>query len=219
MPYRGIMFDLDGTLANTLPDILAAANHAVTTIGLPPINTERCRKLVGYGARHLLAGALGDNATEEDIVAATDRFRTYYAQRGLEFVQPYDGISSLLNALEARGMALSILSNKPDPAVHQVTSHLFDTTRFGAIQGACDQLPLKPDPTAALAVAAKVGLPVDQWAYVGDTAVDVETGLAAGMLAVGVTWGFRDEVELSAAGADVIINTPMELLDHLPASR
>ena len=215
MRIRGIMFDLDGTLANTLPDILAAANHAVTTANLPPVDVEQVRRLVGYGARHLLEGALGPDATEAEITAGLARFRGYYADHGLDYVQAYDGIDDLLDALEARGIVLTILSNKPDPAVHQVATHLFAASRFRVIQGACDELPLKPDPTAAHAVAEKAGLPPDQWAYVGDTAVDIKTGHAAGMCAVGVTWGFRDRAELTGANADVIIDAPMELMQHL----
>jgi len=213
--YRGIMFDLDGTLADTLPDIVAAANHAVTSVGLLAISVEQCRELVGFGPRHLIAGALGDGATEEQISSAIQHFRDYYAERGLDFVKPYPGIPELLTTLQDRGMVLSVLSNKPDPAVHQVASHLFAPGIFHVIQGACDAYPLKPDPTAARTVAATVGLPAEAIAYVGDTAVDIETGHAAGMLAVGVTWGFRDREELSGAGADVIIDHPSELLKHI----
>jgi len=215
MSYRGIMFDLDGTLANTLPDIMAAANHTVTSFGQAPISVEQCRALVGHGARHLLAGALGDHADGDLIGSAVQQFRAYYATHGLQFVKAYPGIPELLDSLQARGMKLSILSNKPDPAVHQVTSHLFDPNRFEVVQGHREAFALKPDPAAALNIARTVGIPAEQWAYVGDTAVDVATGKAAGMLAVGVTGGFRDEVELSEAGAELILRAPMELLGHL----
>jgi len=212
--YDAVMFDLDGTLADTLADILAGTNHTLSELGRPTIDVDRCRQLVGKGAEFLVSGALGPRAAN-NVAKGLKLFRAYYAEHGLDYVRAYKGIPQLLDQLAQRRITMAILSNKPEPAVHQVVSHLFGENHFRLARGQRFEPgapPLKPHPGGAIAIADEIGIPPDRWLYVGDTQVDMQTANAAGMFAVGVLWGFRDEAELREGGAGVIIRKPLELM-------
>ncbi len=206
------MFDLDGTLADTLADIAAAANHAIGLLGHPAIELQRYRYLAGQGLRYLIEHALEGHGTDDEIEQGMAAFKAYYADHFTDFTEPFDGIPQVLDALAATGVKTSVLSNKPDAATHHVMGEVFSAWTFDVIRGAVDGVPLKPDPTSALLVAEQLGVAPQRTAYVGDTRVDMETANAAGFFAIGVTWGFRDEPELRDAGADAIISHPRELL-------
>ena len=214
MPYQVAIFDLDGTLADTLADIAAAANYALTQLDRPTLDIERYPALVGRGAEWLMAGAIGaDHAHEHK--RGLRLFRDYYHTRGTEHTRLYPGVAELLDTLRYRGLKLAVLSNKPDPAVQQVLATFFSRWQFDAAQGQRDGMPLKPDPTAALGIARKLAIKPRNCLYVGDMAIDMQTARAAGMFGVGVLWGFRDEPELRNAGAQAIISLPGQLLDLL----
>lgn len=213
MTFDAVMFDLDGTLADTLTDIAAAANHALTRLGRPTFPVSRYRYLAGQGLQWLMTEAMG--ADHGHLVeAGMSAFRAYYAEHSMDHTAPYDGISDLLDVLTERKVTLAVLSNKPDAATQQVVADVFDRWRFDAVRGQRDDTPLKPDPAGALAIVSKLGIPADRWLYVGDTNVDMQTAKAAGMFALGVLWGFRDEPELRASGADAIIAHPREVLRY-----
>ena len=217
MTYDAVMFDLDGTLADTLADILAGTNHALSQLGRPTIDVDRCRQLVGKGAEYLVSGALGPSSKDQ-VAEGLKLFRSYYAERGLDHVRAYDGIPQLLDRLSQRQIPIAVLSNKPEPAVHQVVSHLFGPGAFRLARGQRFEPgapPLKPHPGGATAIADELGIPPARWLYVGDTRVDMQTANAAGMFAIGVLWGFRDEAELRDGGAGVIIREPMELMQAI----
>lgn len=214
MKHQAVMFDLDGTLADTLADITSAGNHVLARLGHPPIDQERYRYLAGQGARSLLCTALGPEK-EHLVPEGLAMFRAYYEVHGLDHVRPYRGIPDLMQELTKRGIRMAILSNKPEAAVHQVVQHLFDDDLFEIARGHLETpgAPgLKPDPAGALAIADQFGIEPAAWIYVGDTRVDMETAHAARMFAVGVLWGFRDELELRESGAEAIIREPSELL-------
>lgn len=215
MTYRGIMFDLDGTLADTLDGIALAGNHAFTTLGGEGFDRQRYRHLAGQGLEHLIRTGLGDRADNAAVTRGMALFRGYYAEHWRETTRPYDGIAELLDELTARRLALAVLSNKPDAATQEVMAHTFARWRFDAVRGHREGAPLKPDPAAALAIAAELSIPPDRWLYVGDTDVDMRTANRAGMFAVGVLWGFRDQAELRESGARAIITEPAALLDLL----
>ena len=215
MTYRGIMFDLDGTLADTLDGITQAGNHAFESLGGERFDRQRYRYLAGPGLEYLIRTGLGDTAGDEAVTRGMALFRAYYAEHWRETTRPYPGIADLLDALTARHLTLAVLSNKPDAATQEVMSHTFARWRFDAVRGHRDGAPLKPDPAAALDIAAELDIAPDRWLYVGDTDVDMRTGTGAGMFAVGVTWGFRDEAELRESGARAIIADPAALLDWL----
>ena len=210
--YDAIMFDLDGTLADTLADIAAACNHAIGELGRPPIELPKYRYLAGQGLRYLIEHALEGEGSEAEIEQGMEAFRSFYSVHYLDHTGPFDGMPEVLDALAVSPIKTAVLSNKPDPATRTVMAEVFSQWSFDVIRGALPDVPLKPDPTSALAVAAEVGVVPERWVYVGDTRVDMETAKAARFYAVGVLWGFRDEPELREAGADVIISDPRELL-------
>lgn len=211
MPYRAAIFDLDGTLADTLDDLAEAVNHVLGTFDLAPIATDRYRLLVGQGLTYLITHALGSDH-QHLLPQGISRFHDYYAAHKYDHSKPYPGIENLLVELAGRGIALGVLSNKPDPATQEMVRHLLADHTFQVIRGHREPTPLKPDPTAAHAIADELGLPPRQCAYIGDTRVDMLTGKRAGMFTVGVTWGFRSEAELHEHHADAIIHEPAELI-------
>lgn len=213
--YDAVMFDLDGTLADTLADIAAACNHAIGQLGKPPIELPAYRYLAGQGLEYLIEHALDGDGTEEQIERGMAGFRTYYGEHYTDQTKPFDGTPAVLDALVKSPMAMAVLSNKPDPATRTVMDEVFAAWKFDVIRGALPDVPLKPDPTSALDVASSLGILPERWAYIGDTRVDMETAKRAGFFAVGVLWGFRDEPELRDAGADVIISHPSELFGVL----
>ena len=212
------MFDLDGTLADTLADIAASGNYALARLGLPPVPVPRYRYLAGQGAHWLVTEALGpDHAAE--IPQAEVFFREYQLSHGIDHTHPYPGIPEVLAGLIQRGLKLAVLSNKPDPATQVAVRAVLGGVRFDAVAGQRAGDPLKPDPNRALAIARQLAIAPERWWYLGDTRVDMETARRAGFFAVGVLWGFRDQPELHAAGAQALIHHPRELLDLIDAAQ
>lgn len=207
---RAAIFDLDGTLADTLADIAAAMNHALAALGLPTHDLAAYRRFVGEGVEQLAIRALPADR-QEVRPALIERYIARYADVLLEASRPYDGIPELLDALAARGVALAVLSNKPDPATQRVVAGLFAPGRFATVLGRRPGVPHKPDPHAALAVAAELGIAPADFVFVGDTAIDMKTAVAAGMLPVGAAWGFRPE-ELAPNGARFVAAHPADVL-------
>jgi phosphoglycolate phosphatase len=207
---RGVLFDLDGTLADTLADIGDAMNFALRERGLPGHAPAAYRGFIGEGVRVLAERAAPglDDASLGALVAAYQR---RYAGHMLDATRAYPGIPELLDALAARRVPMAVLSNKPDEPTARMCDALFGAGRFVAAWGQHPDRPRKPDPAAALALAGKLGVPAAEIAFVGDTAIDMHTARAAAMIAVGVAWGFRAE-ELAAEGAVHTLDRPAELL-------
>ena len=211
--YEAVLFDLDGTLTNTLRDIADAMNRALRLHGLPEFPVEEYRYLVGDGVKKLSERAVRGRA---DVQAAVLRdYQAYYGAHSLETSRPYEGIPELLEALAARGLKLCVLSNKPHADTCHVVSHFFPQIAFTVVQGQLEGVPVKPDPAGALTVARLAQAAPDSFLYLGDTAVDMTCARNAGMHPVGVTWGFRPAEELQAAGAELLIGHPLELLQQL----
>ncbi len=215
MAYDAAIFDLDGTLADTLADIAAAGNHAMRQLGRPEIETPRYRYLAGQGVVALIEDALGDTATPERVEEGVRLFRAYYADHWRDQTGPYPGVPAMLDALHDRGIKLAVLSNKPHAATVQVVAEVFADWSFASVVGHRPEARLKPHPGSGLALAREIGVEPDRCMYVGDTAVDMQTGRGAGFFTVGVTWGFRDEPELREHGAHAIIHHPDDLLQHV----
>ena len=228
---RSVLFDLDGTLANTLADLANATNWALAQLGCPTHPVDAYRFMVGDGARQLCARALP--ADKQPLAEeALQLMRQRYDAHCFDLTKLYAGIPELVDTLSARGCKLAVLSNKPDDFTKRMIAHYFDpncsreshsrlTGSFGAaigpfhiVRGQLPNVPLKPDPTAALQIAEELGIPSRQWLYMGDTNTDMSTARAAGMYAVGVLWGFRDRKELLESGAEALVATPAEAL-HL----
>lgn len=211
MNIRAIMFDLDGTLADSLDDLANATNHALTSLGLPAHPREAYRRMVGDGARVLCERATP--AQRPDLVAEVlRRMQAHYAAHCFDQTRLYPGIADLVAELRRRGLSLAVLSNKPDEFTRRMVAHYFPANPFAVVRGQRAGEPLKPDPTAARRIAAALGIPAAQWLYLGDTNTDMATARAAGMRPVGVLWGFRDREELWASGAAAVVAAPAEVL-------
>jgi phosphoglycolate phosphatase len=205
--FDAALFDLDGTLADTLADIAAAMNAVLTARDLPTHDHAAYRSMVGEGVAVLAARAAPGASV--DLVAA---FRERYLAGLVVETRPFDGVTEALAALAASGKQLAVLSNKPHDATVHIVAQLFPTIAFAAVWGQRPELPRKPDPTAAVALAAVLHTPPARCAFVGDTAVDMETAVRAGMIGVGALWGYRERAELVAAGARHLCATPSELV-------
>ncbi|MFI4862375.1 MAG: HAD family hydrolase [Phycisphaerales bacterium JB063] len=211
MPYDAALFDLDGTLLDTLADLSAAANHALTTLGRPTHPREAYNTFLGQGVRELFVDALGPDH-QHLIDDAIHAHLAYYADHRLDTTGPFPGIDAMLDQLAQRGVKLGVLSNKPDPVTREMIPHFFPHADWAYVRGHRAGTAPKPDPHAALEAIDTLGIPADRWLYVGDTAVDMQTGKGAGMFTVGVSWGFRSVEELRAHGADAIVDDPAELV-------
>jgi phosphoglycolate phosphatase len=210
-PFAAVLFDLDGTLIDSLTDIGIAMNRALEELGHASHPLEAYREFVGAGVRVLAERALRGSAEPQRVEAAVAAFRRHYADHLLDHTRPYPGVVELLSALRAQRVSLAVLSNKYEQATTALVDALF-TGVFAEVRGHVDGAPRKPDPTVALAIAARLGVDPARCAFVGDTAIDMQTARNAGMRAIGVRWGFRDDVELLTAGAHSLLNEPAELL-------
>lgn len=208
--YRAVLFDLDGTLTNTLEDIAFAMNRALRLHGLPEHPVDAYRYMVGDGAKVLAQRAVGERAELAGEVQRT--YQSYYQEHNLERTRPYEGVPELLEALQTQGVKLCVFSNKPHADTCRVVAHFFPQISFAVVRGQVEGVPVKPDPAGALAVAEEAGVAPEDFLYLGDTNVDMRCALRAGMHPVGVTWGFRTAEELRAAGAERLLNHPLELM-------
>lgn len=210
------IFDLDGTLANTLDSIAGFANEALRRCGWNPIlPKEEYRFLVGNGADCLMRRMLSRTAgtyTEEDVVRLRSVYDDLYGADPMREVKEYPGLFSVLQTLKSHGIRLAVLSNKPDRDARAVISHLFPEGFFDRCYGQREEIPRKPAPDGALLIAKELGVPPQNCLYIGDSGVDMETGRAAGMKTVGVLWGFRDREELMEHDADALAKAPEDLL-------
>ena len=212
MPRKAVLFDLDGTLINSLPDISGCMNAVLKQHGLPVHPQDAYRHFIGNGSRVMASRAAG-NVPAETVETLYADYCPLYAAHCYDFSYVYDGIRELLAALRSYGMRLAVFSNKEDPDVLNVINHYFPASTFEVIRGHLPHMPLKPDPAGALAIAAEMGVdPAECW-YLGDTAVDINTCHAAGMNLIAVTWGFRSIEELISAGAERIVDTPAQALE------
>ena len=213
---KAVLFDLDGTLLDTLQDIANSCNAALTRHGFPAHPLPAYRYFVGDGVAVLISRVVPREAHDPTTLAkiAAD-YREAYQKNWNATTRPYDGIPELLDQLTHRGIALTVLSNKPDDFTRRCVKEFLPRWRFAIVQGASEAFPPKPNPSAALHMANALKLPASEFAYLGDTDTDMKTAVSAGMFPVGVKWGFRTAEELARSGAAVIIEQPRQLLDHL----
>jgi len=207
---QAVIFDLDGTLVDSLDDIASALGGAMGDAGLPAPPALTVRAWIGDGARNLVVRAVEGRADVDAVLAS---FRERYRAAPVVKTQLYAGLAAALDALAAPGRSFAILSNKPHDLTKVIADRLLSAWPFAAVFGQRTGMPLKPDPAAALVAADELGVSPARCAFVGDSGVDIETARAAEMRAIGVTWGFRPRAELEAAGADVIVDRPAELLE------
>lgn len=215
MPYSHIIFDMDGTLLNTLEDLGCACNHICKQRGWPTFNIDQYRFKVGNGMPKLVERIIPAEFAGDGRVfqSAYEDFCRYYAAHKEDTTRPYDGIMETLGELQRAGVKLAVLTNKDHSAAVPLTERYFGSGLFDVVQGRIDSLPAKPAAPLTLHVMEQLGAKADTCLYVGDSNVDVETGHNAGLKVAGAVWGFRGEGELRDAGADFLVNTPRDLLD------
>jgi phosphoglycolate phosphatase len=210
--FDAVLFDLDGTLLDTLDDIADAANGVLSSHGYPTHEVDAFRLFVGEGARTLVYRVLPPEARDD---ATVDRmyaeFRREYALNWNAKTRPYDGIPEMLDGVVGRKLKIAVLSNKPDDFTRRCVVELLPRWRFDVVLGHHDGIPAKPDPAGALAVARDLGTPPERIAYLGDSSIDMKTAVASGMFPIGVLWGFRSREELEKNGALALIAKPSEL--------
>lgn len=208
-----VIFDLDGTLLNTIADLGAAANHALVQCGFPTHPISAYPRFVGSGIARLLERVLPESArTPERAVTMRRYFTEYYNAYMADQTVPYAGIPELLSDLTARGIKVAVASNKYQSAVEELINHYFPQITFAAVEGQKEGVPVKPDPSIVFEILGKVPTPKSDVLYVGDSGIDMETARRACVESAGVTWGFRPVAELRAAYADHIVETPESLL-------
>lgn len=213
MSFSAVVFDLDGTLLDSLADIADSANGVLAGFGFPTHGYDAYRFFVGDGVAVLFSRCLPAEARSPEMIAAcVASFRDAYGLRWNRFTRPYDGVAELLTELSRRNFRLAVLSNKPHEFTQQCVDELLSEFRFDAVLGQKEDVPCKPDPKGALRIAATINVEPAKCLYLGDTAIDIRTAQRAGMYPVGALWGFRPGQELEDAGAAVLIADPRELL-------
>ncbi|MCJ7833476.1 MAG: HAD family hydrolase [Deltaproteobacteria bacterium] len=216
MNHKAIIFDLDGTLLDTIDDLTDSMNQALSRFGFLGHDRETYKFFVGDGIEALARRALPpENSNEEMVARCVEAMREEYALRWDKKTRPYPGIPELLDALSQRRWPIAILSNKPNDSSQMVVAKLLPKWPFQIVLGARPTVPQKPDPTSALEIAETMHLPPEQFLYLGDTGTDMKTAVDAGMFPVGVLWGFRTAQELMAHGAKALIEKPLDLLQYL----
>jgi len=211
MAYRAYIFDLDGTLLNTLPDLVRLTNMVLVENGWPERTTEEILSFVGKGGRNLIGRAAPAGTPDAQLDAAFARWRELYPTYGHALTRPYDDIPETLAQLKATGAKLGVLSNKFDAAAQSVIAEHFPGV-FDLVRGECEEIPRKPDPAGLRFMMGQLGVQPADVLYVGDSATDVETALNAGVACVAVSWGYQSCDMLKAAGATTIIDNPSDLL-------
>lgn len=209
--YRTVIFDLDGTLLDTIEDLAAAANYVCRENGWPEHTLEEIKGMVGHGIPNLVKQfSPAEVRSPLIVINTTAQFSQYYGFHNMELTRPYDGIPELLKRLKSSGVKLAVCSNKADPFSRAIVEHYYPGV-FDMVRGSLNGMPVKPDPTALREILQKLDARPETALMVGDSDVDIHTGHNAGLKACGVTWGFRSRENLVEAGADALADTPAEL--------
>ena len=216
MKKKLVIFDLDGTLLNTIDDLATGANHALAVLGYPTHDAATIRSFVGNGINKLLERALPEGEkTEENILRMRSVFIPYYDEHNADLTAPYEGIPELLVRLQNDGVQLAVASNKYQAATEKLVAHFFPNINFVKVLGQRSDVPIKPDPAIVTDILKVAGVGQDAVLYVGDSGVDMLTALNAQVDAVGVTWGFRPKLELSTFPSLGLIDKAEELLNYI----
>lgn len=213
--YKGIIFDLDGTLLDTIDDLGDSMNEVLNLLAYPTFSMDEYKIKVGGGFRGLAINCLPHDIDEATIAKTVELFAEVYDKKYLDKSKAYDGIQDLLDELVSRDILLAVNSNKRNDYTNILTKKFFERIPFVKVYGEREGLPKKPGPYTALEIVDEMGLKLDEVIYVGDTKTDIETANNAGMDSIGVLWGFRDSEELSSYGATYIVERPEEILNYI----
>ncbi len=213
MRYKGVIFDLDGTLVNSIDDIADSMNSVLRAHGYPTHTIDEYKGFVGHGMTNLVIGALPEDArTEARITPCRDAMLAEYGANCLSKTRPYDGIIDLIAALTRLNIERAVFSNKVDHLTKKIMAELFSGCNFAVISGSGPELPEKPDPKGVLAISGHLNIAPGNLVYVGDSDVDMQTACNAGMHPAGALWGFRTKEELISNGAEYLLDHPMDLV-------
>lgn len=215
MAHEGLIFDLDGTLVNSLPGIAMALNAALAAAGLPVHPESRVRGFIGNGLETTVARACPAETSEAMVARLVDDFHGHYAGAWNTGTRPYPGIALLLRDLQESGLPLAVLSNKSHAFTVEMVAEIFPGISFSAVLGLRPGMPPKPDPGGALEIAAKLDMPPHACRIIGDSTMDIETAKHAGMASCAVTWGYHDTSQLLAANPDTVVDDVDGLRNHL----
>ena len=215
--YKACIFDLDGTLTDTLESLTYSVNETLKELKLKKITQEQCRSFVGNGARCLIERALvaGGDLEKSQMEPAMEIYGRIFGENCTYHVTLYEGIPEMLKALKDRGIHLAVLSNKPDRQTVKVVKEIFGDNIFDYAQGQKDGIRRKPEPDGVWYLMEQMQVSKEECLYIGDSEVDAATGKNAGLKTIGVLWGFRDRKTLETAGADHLIERPEELLQFV----
>lgn len=211
------IFDLDGTLTDTLESLAFSVKETLKEMGLPQITTDECRSFVGNGARYLMERSL-EAAGDRELSRIEEGMEVYgriFDENCTYLVTPYEGITETLKQMKDKGIKLAVLSNKPHQQTKKVVERIFGEDVFDCVQGQKEGIARKPDPDGIYRLLEEMQAGREECLYVGDSEVDVETGRNAGVRMVGVSWGFRSREALKAAGAGIIIDSPEKLMQFV----
>ena len=218
MVVKQVIFDLDGTLLETMDSLIYTGNLMLKKLAYPARDINDYRKFVGYGAKELVRRLLiasGDEAAKQ-LDEAYDTYMTLFEETCTYQVKPYPGISQLIEFLQKRNIKLAVLTNKPHQMAKKVIETSFPEGTFAFIQGHSDDFPAKPDPTSALYIANKLGAEnMREVLFMGDSDADMQTAINAGMVAVGASWGFRTAKELLENGCEILLEKPTDLIQWI----
>lgn len=209
--YRTVIFDLDGTLLDTIADLAGAGNWVCRQNGWPEHSETAFARMVGHGIPNLVRSFAPQECRSPLMLAnALAQFTAYYGEHNMDATAPYAGIPALLEKMKAAGIQMAVYSNKADEFSQTIVAHYFPDT-FALVQGKLPDVPVKPDPAGIRMVLERLGATAEETLFVGDSDVDMQTGHNAGLESCGVTWGFRTREELAEAGADWLVDTVAEL--------
>ncbi|MBV4202748.1 HAD family hydrolase [Bacteroides salyersiae] len=207
-----VIFDLDGTLLNTIADLANSTNYALKVLGYPIHEPDKYNFMVGNGINKLFERALPDGEkTEENVLRVRQEFVPYYDQHNADKSRPYPGVTELLETLQTAGMQLAVASNKYQAATEKLIAHYFPNIKFTAVFGQRESIPVKPDPIIVKEILQIAKVQEEETLYVGDSGVDMQTAINAGVTSCGVTWGFRPRTELESFHPDHIVDNAEEI--------
>ncbi|MBE5734663.1 MAG: HAD family hydrolase [Clostridiales bacterium] len=208
-----IVFDLDGTLIDSVPDIKDCINDMLKKFGHKERQLSEIKQMIGHGARNLVKNAIGEDLTKDQLQARLDYYNDIYTNSGSPKTKIFDGIANVLNEFKARGFLLAVLTNKPQETTDDVYNTYLSEFGFDCVIGQRPEFKIKPDPDALLYLLEKLNVKKENAFFVGDGETDVQVGINAGVKSVAVLWGYRTKNQLESAGATIFANEPKDLLN------
>ena len=212
MRYKGVIFDLDGTLIDTLDDLSASMNYALTKLGCAGRNRDECRQMIGNGLTKFAERALPRDRMDLHG-ELLEIMVSHYQHHCLVKTAPYEGIRDVVRTLQDKEIRMAVLTNKNQKPAEAIIEHFWDNETFNPVVGMCDGRKVKPDPESTLEILGQWQLTASEVIFIGDSEVDIQTAISAGVTSAGCEWGFRDKEQLLAAGADTLIQKSIQILD------